>query len=60
VNKPGKFAVTQEVVTPVKTGVQKKCNRLISLDSGFRRNDENVLLLTCCENIKLDTFRPGE
>ena len=29
----------QEVVTPVKTGVQRKSNQLILLDSGFRRND---------------------
>jgi len=26
-------------VTPVKTGVQRACNALKFLDSGFRRND---------------------
>jgi hypothetical protein len=30
----------EKIVTPVKTGVQKGLNFLISLDSGFRRNDE--------------------
>jgi hypothetical protein len=33
---------SQKVVTPVKTVVQGNRNSLISLDSGFRRNDENV------------------
>jgi hypothetical protein len=28
-----------KLVTPVKTGVQRACNTLKFLDSGFRRND---------------------
>jgi len=35
-----------EVVTPVKTGVQKSFSFAISLDSGFRRNDEMIRFLT--------------
>jgi len=38
--------ITQKVVTLVKTGVQGNGNCLNSLDSGFRRNDENVRIPT--------------
>ena len=44
------------VVTPLKTGVQGNCNCLISLDSGFRRNDENVRILTCCETVNVSSL----
>jgi len=38
----------QKIVTPVKTGVQGNCNSSNSLDSGFRRNDENVRIPAFC------------
>jgi len=37
---------SQEVVTPVKTGVQGIRNGLKTLDSGFRRNDGKRLFPT--------------
>ena len=33
------MALSQKVVTPVKTGVQVFCKSMSRLDSGFRRND---------------------
>ena len=36
---------SQKVVTPVKTGVQKKSNYLKKLDTGFRRYDDKTVLL---------------
>ena len=41
---------SQKVVSPVKTGVQWLQNYLKSLNSGFRRNDENVYFETLCES----------
>ena len=38
--------VSQKVVTPVKTGVQKIYNYLKRLDSGFRRNDRKTFFPT--------------
>jgi hypothetical protein len=40
----------------VKTGVQKLCNQLKKLDSGFRRNDKKWCFSTFYEFIKLDNF----
>ena len=48
------MTITQKVVTPVKTGVQGNCNSLNSLDSGFRRNDENMRIPTFCMIVKYD------
>jgi len=45
--------VSQKVVTPVKTGVQRDFNLLILLDTGFRRYDGKVDFPTFCEFIKL-------
>jgi len=45
-----------EVVTPVKTGVQKSFSFAISLDSGFRRNDERIRFLTFYESTAFDAF----
>jgi len=38
----------------VKTGVQKLCNQLKKLDSGFRRNDKKWCFSTFYEVINLD------
>ena len=35
---------SRKVVTPVKTGVQKKSNYLKKLDTGFRRYDDKTVL----------------
>ena len=54
--------VSQKVVTPVKTGVQKLCNQLKKLDSGFRRNDKKWCFSTFYEFISFEIskspFRP--
>jgi hypothetical protein len=42
---------SQKVATPVKTGVQRICNSLKTLDSGFRRNDGKTHLQTFYETI---------
>jgi four helix bundle protein len=50
---PGsRMMVSQKVVTPVKTGVQRDFNLLILLDTGFRRYDGKVDFPTFCEFIK--------
>ena len=46
--------VSQKLVTPVKTGVQRLCNCFNILDSGVRRNDEKRAFGTFCETIKPD------
>jgi hypothetical protein len=38
----------------MKTGVQKLCNKLKKLDSGFRRNDKKWCFSTFYEFIKAD------
>jgi len=38
----------------VKTGVQKFCNQLKKLDSGFRRNDKKWCFSTFYEFIKIE------
>jgi hypothetical protein len=43
---------SQKVVTPAKDGVQKSCNRMKKLDSGFRRNDGKMNWATFYEFIK--------
>lgn len=43
---------THQTVTPVKTGVQDNYICPILLDSGFRRNDENVHNLTFFETVR--------
>jgi len=43
--------VSEKVVTPVKTGVQRTYNYLKRLDSGFRRNDSKAYFLTFYEYI---------
>jgi hypothetical protein len=50
--------VSQKVVTPVKTGVQRDFNLLILLDTGFRRYDGKVDFPTFCEFISIET-RPS-
>jgi len=45
---------SQKVVTPVKSGVQKTCNGLKALDSGFRRNDRKRRFPTSYETIKVE------
>jgi hypothetical protein len=46
---------SQKVVTPVKTGVQRICNELKTLDSGFRRNDVRSRFPTSyeCNNFEI-------
>ena len=39
----------------MKTGVQKLCNQLKKLDSGFRRNDKEWYFFTFYEFIKIIT-----
>jgi hypothetical protein len=46
------MTLMQKVVTPVKTGVEENCNCLKVLDSGFRRNDENMKIPTFCGIVK--------
>ena len=48
--------VSQKVVTPVKTGVQSFSNYPKTLDSGFRRNDDNMEFLTFYEYVKFICF----
>jgi len=48
-----KLMVSLEVVTPVKTGVQRLCNCFNILDSGFRRNDEKRSFSTFYELVKV-------
>ena len=45
--------VSQKVVTPLKNGVQEFGNLLITLDSGFRRNDVMRAILTFYECINI-------
>jgi hypothetical protein len=44
--------VSQKIVPPVKTGVQKTYNCWKALDSGFRRNDGKTYFLISYEFIK--------
>jgi len=45
--KKGCFlGISGKIVTPVKTGVQPFRRYLQKLDSGFRRNDEIIMLST--------------
>ncbi len=43
----------KQVVTPVKTGVQRIKNKLKRLDSGFRRNDGKNPFVNSCETVKV-------
>jgi hypothetical protein len=43
---------SEKVVTPVKTGVQKPCNRLKLLNTGFRQDDEKKKIRTFYEIIR--------
>ena len=48
---------SRKVVTPVKTGVQKKSNYLKKLDTGFRRYDDKTVLSTFYDVINNYTIR---
>jgi len=45
------LTTSQEIVTPVKTGVQIFCKCSKNLDSGFRRNDGKQVFATFYERI---------
>jgi len=51
--------ISQKVVTPAKAGVQVSDKPLKSLDSGFRRNDENGCFLTFYEFVIVGSDVPG-
>ena len=51
-SQPLKVTDSPKVVIPVKTGVQRFCNMLKSLDSGFHRNDDFWAFSTFDESIK--------
>ena len=51
--------VSQEVVTPVKTGVKGIYNYSKKMDSGFRRNDGKTDFWTFYETIKLSCQKQG-
>jgi hypothetical protein len=44
--------IVREVVTPVKTGVQRSSDFFKLLDSGFRRNDGKIPFPTFYEAIR--------
>jgi hypothetical protein len=51
-----------QAVTPAKAGVQKLFDFIISLHSGFRRNDERGYFLIFCACIKIANgpFNPDQ
>jgi hypothetical protein len=48
------LTASQEVVTPLKNGVQAFVKPLVTLDSGFRRNDGKGRFLTSYEFLSLN------